>query len=95
MNPLPRPLSIQPAFSAASPRTPGWPPSAHALAGGSVPADLAHQVQALGRHLAQCRHASRPWDRLGVVAEQVHRWAAPRVVTCLALAWLAIALASA
>lgn len=61
----------------------------------SAGAEVAAHAHMLGRHLQQCHSARGRWERVGIVAEQVHGWIAPRFVTVLALAVVALAAACA
>ena len=56
---------------------------------------LVDQVQAMRRHLTQCREAQRPWSVLRMWAEEVNVRLAPRVVSMMVLGTTVIASLSA
>lgn len=56
---------------------------------------LRDHMRSLGRHLRHCRAAQGRFFGLSRLATDMHGWVAPRFVTALALAGLAIALACA
>jgi hypothetical protein len=55
-------------------------------------AALREHMRGLGRHLHHCRKSQGPFFGLNRIALAMHGWVAPRFVTTLALAGVAIAL---
>lgn len=67
-------------------------PCAAAVATTEPPAALREQMRSLGRHLRHCRAAQGRFFGLNRLALALHGWVAPRFVTTLAVAGVALAL---